>query len=252
MNNIIKKDLKKYNVIFGGTCKNVEKYIEKILKYIDECGKKFNEYYVIIYENDSTDFTKDILLKNKKDNYKYIFETDNDYRRTVRLARGRNMIVDEVRNININNKYDYLIMLDLDDVNKDGTFVETIETNFNYDDWDVMCGNQKDKYYDMWALRKKDIFNFDMWKQINTTGDYQKYYNLRDNFVETLSKTELTEVDSAFGGIAIYKLSSIPKECKYDGLHKNGMERCEHVTFNKCIKQNGGKIYINPYFLNDG
>jgi len=52
--------MKKYNVIFGGTVKNAESYIKNILQYIDKCGKKFNKYSVIIYENDSNDNTKNI------------------------------------------------------------------------------------------------------------------------------------------------------------------------------------------------
>jgi len=96
-NNENKKKLKQYNVIFAGTCKNVETTIEDILNYIDECGKKFNNYFVIIYENDSTDKTVDLLLKNKKENYKYIIEHDNDPRRTARLSNGRNKILDEAK-----------------------------------------------------------------------------------------------------------------------------------------------------------
>ena len=52
-----KEIMKKYNVIFGGTIRNVEKYIEKGLFNIDQCGKKFNDYSVILYENDSKDKT---------------------------------------------------------------------------------------------------------------------------------------------------------------------------------------------------
>jgi len=122
-----KSQMKKYNVIFAGTCRNVEPYIKKLLGYVDKCGKKFNSYCLIVYENDSSDKTREILEKNKKSNYYYIFEDNiQEKRRTVRLERGRNLIMDKVRKLN----KEYLIMLDLDNVNKRGTFVKTIESCF--------------------------------------------------------------------------------------------------------------------------
>jgi len=109
-----KNIMKSYNVIFAGTCKN----IENMLIHIDVCGNKFNSYKLIIYENDSTDNTRNLLIKNKKDNYLYIFEDNvTEPLRTIRLANGRNKILNKVREINTYNTYQYLIMIDLDDVN---------------------------------------------------------------------------------------------------------------------------------------
>lgn len=150
--------MKKYNVIFAGTCRNVKSYIKKILGHIDNCGKKFNSYYLIVYENDSTDKTREILEKNKKSNYFYIFEDNiKEDRRTVRLERGRNLILDKVKELNKDNYYQYLIIIDLDNVNRNGTFVKTIDNCFDNEDWDVICANQKQRYYDTYALRYNDL-----------------------------------------------------------------------------------------------
>jgi len=253
---------KELNVIFAGTCKNIEKYIEKMLRHIDKCGNKFKNYKLIIYENDSTDSTRNLLIKNKKDNYIYLFEDNiKEPLRTKRLADGRNKILDKVREITKNNDYQYLIMIDLDDINASGTFVNTIKTNFMYNKWDVMTSCQRNSYYDIWALRLKKLIYFDIWKQRELSNDKKKYdilfksvtgKNISKNVFKNNFSRELIEVDSAFCGIALYKLSSIPLKCKYNGLHKNGMEKCEHVDFNRCIKNNGGKIYINPKFYTDG
>ena len=59
----------------------------------------------------------------------------------------------------------------------------------------------------------------------------------------------LLEVDSAFGGIAIYKLSSIPNNCNYVGKYQDESEYCEHVEFHRCIKKSGKNIHINTRFL---
>ena len=244
-----------YSVIFAGTVRNVEKYIKQNLKNIDKCGEKFKKYAVIIYENDSTDNTRKILNDNKKDNYYYIFENNiKEPKRTVRLSNGRNKILNKVKEINKNNIYNFLIMLDLDDVNSSGKFINTIDSCFKTDNWDVLTGNQSDTYYDIWAFRKKGLLDWDCWKEyrkavasgMDSDEAKQKYvFGILDVF----DKDQLIEVDSAFSGIAIYNLRTISDQCKYHGLHEDGDELCEHVPFHKCIKENGGKIFINTNFL---
>lgn len=238
--------MKKYNVIFAGTCRSVEPYIKKLLGYVDKCGKKFNSYRLIVYENDSSDKTRDILEKNKKSNYYYIFEDNiQEKRRTVRLERGRNLIMDKVRELNKDNHYQYLIMLDLDNVNKRGTFVKTIDECFNNEDWDVICANQKRRYYDTYALRYPDL-TYDCGAKRPADGKQCGKINIK------FPPNKRIEVDSAFGGIAIYKLSSIPSHCIYNGKYDDGDEKCEHVDFNKCIRDAGKKIFIDTNFINDG
>lgn len=239
--------MKKYSVIIGGTCRNNEKHIGQILDNIEKCGKKFKKFTVILYENDSTDKTREILLSKKKDNYIYILEDGiKEERRTKRLERGRNKILDTIRNINTDNQYQYFINMDLDNVNYEGTFIHTIESCFveDEDKWDAQFGNQKDAYYDIWALRKENYFNEDF----VLSQKSEEIINDRPN----LPDGKLISVNSAFGGISVYKLSSIPAHCKYVGAYSSGHEKCEHVEFNECIKNNGGKLFINTSFINDG
>jgi len=223
-----------YNVIFAGTVKNCEPYIKNTLIHVDECGKKFNSYAVIIYENDSTDNTRKILNENKKINYYYIFEDNiTEPRRTMRLANGRNKIIEKMKELN---GYDYLIMLDMDDINNSGKFVETIDTNFKHKNWNVLTGNQTTNYYDIWALRQVGYIDYDCHKDPTTETK---------NIIENThyEGNRLIPVKSAFGGIAIYKISAI-KNCKYIGEYQDKTELCEHVEFNKCI----GNVFINPEF----
>ena len=57
------------------------------------------------------------------------------------------------------------------------------------------------------------------------------------------------EVDSAFGGFVIFK-KNILKNCLYVGTYPDGSPICEHVPFNKQIRNNGGRIFINPQLIN--
>ena len=251
--------MKQYNVIFAGTCRNVEPHIGKILDCIDRCGQKFKSYQVVVYENDSTDRTRKIMTEHKKSNYHYLLEDGiTEPRRTVRLQNARNQIMDKVRELNVNGEYEYLILLDLDDVNKQCQFVSSMDSNFIHatDSWDVMTANQRDDiYYDIWALRKKNVLEYDFWKQEALANDESSKQEIMDKLKPVWNRQfitdTLTEVDSAFGGAAIYKLSAIPDECKYVGMHEDvDREKCEHVEFNRCIQKNGGKLFINRDFVN--
>jgi hypothetical protein len=168
----------------------------------------------------------------------------------MRISNGRNKILKKVREINQNNTYDYLVMLDMDDVNISGKFIESIHSCFEYTGWDILTGNQSDQYYDLWALRKKDDMEYDCWRKYNK---YKDIPNAENIFVRSKHKIYnpdgLLEVDSAFSGIAIYKLSSIPDNCNYVGKYEDGSEHCEHVEFHRCIKKSGKNIYINTRFL---
>lgn len=248
--------MKKYSVIFGGTVRNSEKFMKINLENIDKCGLLFKSYATVIYENDSSDATRQVLNDNKKNNYYYIFEDNiTEPSRTKRLANGRNKVLNEIRELNKDKSYDYMIMLDLDDINSYGKFVDTIYTCFLYDDWDVLTGNQSGNYYDIYALRKKGEVEYDCMKEVyddmNKTGiSYTDAYNKwAVSKMKNYPEGELLEVDSAFGGIGIYKLSSIPETCKYKGNYDDGSDICEHVLFNKCLKDNGKKIYINTSFI---
>ena len=248
--------MKKYSVIFGGTVRNSEQFIKQNLENINKCGSLFKNYSVVIYENDSSDNTRQILNDNKKNNYYYIFEDNiKESSRTKRLANGRNKVLNKIRELNKDKNYEYMIILDLDDINSYGKFVNTIYTCFLYDDWDVLTGNQSGNYYDIYALRKKNDVEYDCMKEVyndmnKTSISYTDAYNKwAVSKMKNYEQGKLLEVDSAFGGIAIYKLSSIPDTCEYKGNYDDGSDICEHVPFHKCLKDNGKKIYINTSFI---
>ena len=57
------------------------------------------------------------------------------------------------------------------------------------------------------------------------------------------------QVDSAFGGLAVYRRSEI-YNAEYTGIDHNNSEVCEHVAFHKTIRDNNGLIFINPMLIN--
>jgi len=242
------------SIIIAGCCINVERYIKKNLFIMDEIGKQFKDYKIIIYENDSTDNTRKILMENKKEHYEYIFEDGvNIPNRTMRIAHCRNKLLEK-----IDTSYDYLLMLDLDDVLYSGKLIDTIKTCFYYkiEQWDAMFANCSKTYYDIFALRKKKYLTSCCWNDANllkSKGTPHKIaYELCINkfIIHYPPEHELISVLSAFGGAGLYKMKSIIG-CKYDGYEKNHItgEICEHVTFNQALIHKGCKLYINPKML---
>ena len=255
----LKNNIKNYNVIISGCCINVEAYIKKNIDIIDNIGEKFKNYIVIIYENDSIDNTRKILLKNYKKNYYYIFENDISDKiksRIARIAYCRNKILDKIKTLSFN--YDYLIMMDLDNVTTD-KIVNTFDTCFCYDvnKWAGMFANQSDYYYDIFALRVKNFIEFNCWNEYHTyikytdiELNYENRSNIFNNYIGKyktyIPPNKLINVLSAFGGFGIYNKKYI-ENINYSIEN----EECEHVFFNKNIIKNGGKLFINTRMINN-
>ncbi len=140
--------------------------------------------------------------------------------------------------------------------------IEDFLSNFIYprSSWLAMAATQRSEYYDIWALRVKPILLFDCWELIT---ELTSFFIDRSFITERLVQihqvtiprnTSLIEVESAFGGAALYNEKYLNKECSYNGT--TGVvswwthEQCEHVPFHQCIRKYAPeqKIYINPRF----
>jgi hypothetical protein len=246
----------KYKIVIGGCARNCGPYLPKVLPKIKEITNFCSDYQIIIYENDSTDNTLELLnnFKNENKNVLIISEKDIDKRyplRTHRLAYTRNKIIDEINENNYMHKYDYFLNIDLDNINVNldiDSIKKLLDSNFEFD---VATANHK-KYYDYWALRTKK-YNKNC---CNDNGVCFKSPILLDSWFDKIKGTNIDKnakpikVLSAFEGLGIYKLKSI-SNCRYDGIEKNpnsNEEDCEHVKFHECIRDKGNdKIYIIPY-----
>lgn len=249
-------------IIITCLARNIEKNIYFTINKINELCKYYDNSYCIIFENDSQDNTRKILLnwENNNNKVKILFENNliNEYQlRTQRLAYCRNKILEYIFDNELDKKYDYIINCDIDGIINDLN-IDILNDNFKYTNiWDVVgCVNKNKQYYDYWGLLyKKSIFNCNIF-----SCQIKKYCNDWKlgikKFLQILNKTEnFLEVESCFNGVAIYKMNII-KNCRYDGDFFcnicNGKcinEYCEHVSFHKNItEKNNGKIYINVNF----
>jgi hypothetical protein len=179
---------------------------------------------------------------------------------TRRLAHCRNKLLQRARAYTPS--FDYYLVLDVDVTSSNIFNTDNFLTNFVYplSSWAVMTASNTYYYYDAWALRSSPTITYDFWDRAR----HQSFFSIawrsqRRKFVGMHNKGiprdhPLIEVESAFGGAAIYAAQYLSNECVYNGWMDHGWwfyrQQCEHVSFNQCVRRNagGGKFFINPKF----
>ncbi len=252
--------IQKYKVIMLGCCKDVANYLHKNLMILELLGNQFLDYRMIIYENDSSDMTRQILMEFNHPKFEFIFENDVKIKeRTDRLAYIRNILLNRFHQLQETFQADYMIMIDLDDRIFSGKIINSISTCFGFDvnKWDVLTGNQTKIYYDVYALRIPNIIEHDFLQEIfkikKKTSDKRRkkiIHRVLNRYNHPpMPPSYLVPVTSAFGAIGIYKISCL-KNATYVGM-KGKIPICEHVPFHKTICDEGGKIFINSRLLTE-
>ena len=234
-----KEILKGKKVVFSMLTRNTGKILEKnINKIIQMIDWYVEEWKFVIYENDSTDNTKEVIAKlAQKQPFSFIYKTETHDRKQYSQTKEPERIkaLAEYRNINLefikNNlpEYDYVVVCDSDfvDFSEDGFFHSIgILENSNIS---AICGNSfqlkimnkvmKLWNYDCWAYRNT------WWQDLNSTKNpYIDDKMLWFGFWILPVGSAPSVVNSAFGGMAIY-YKDVYIQGKYDSLD------CEHVMF---------------------
>jgi hypothetical protein len=251
---IIKKKFNR-SVVFATTVKNAAGYISNFIKIVSDLSKIYKDYYIIIVEADSQDNTINMIKKITK-NYKcklLCLNTKKIKFRTSRLSIARNKILEVIKKDKNLNKFDDLILLDSDKVNRLITSNKIFESiSAAPKDWVGIFPNQKIFYYDLWGLRIKQYYNFDCFNELKKYAKKIKpsyaYYKVifKNFFLINSFKKRFIEVDSAWGGMGIYKLKYAIKS-KYNS---NRGRNNEIVFFNKTISMHKKKLYIDKKLIN--
>ena len=246
-------------IVVVGIVKNVEKTIKIDYSRMLESLSSFKKIQWLIVESDSTDNTLNSLssIATLDSNFKFITLgslTNKIENRTERLAFARNVYLDMINNENRYQTCDYVVVSDFNDLNNRITSKSFISCFENLS-WSVCCANQKGPYYDIYALRHNLWSPNDCWKQHSFYRSYHRFpekallASIKIRMIKIPTDSQWIEVDSAFGGIAIYKKFTF-KLGRYAGLDENGDSICEHVPLNLAISEAAHKIMINPKFIN--
>ncbi len=205
-----------HRVLICGVCRNVSAASENSIRNIEELGRRFKDYAVIIYENNSLDDTaqKFSAWASSNNHVTFISETlskkELAQSRTCRIANARNKVLEVVRKEKYD-KFRYLIMVDLD-FRTAWPIDEIIHSVNQAFDWDSISANgitATGTYYDRFAFRSKDfpfgpeLLDHEFWAEL-LPNDQGRWFKLPQ-------ATGWMPVYSAFGGLAIYKTETIRK-----------------------------------------
>lgn len=249
-------------VLITGIARNCSSTLENDFLRINAAFKSSCIVKWLIVESDSTDNSPQVLKKLQLENPSLDYITLGEIsiqipERTDRLAFCRNKYIEELV---INEKYDdieYVIVVDLDGVNS-LISEKSVETCWKYPGhWDVCCANQRHAYYDIWALRHKYLspndclLHRDFLVNLGLSEFASEYAGIYSRMIEIPINSGWIEVDSAFGGLAIYRKAVLSK-VRYQGRNVVGDIVCEHVPLHEQIKKQGGSIFINSELINGG
>jgi len=266
------------NAVIACCTKNSEPFLQAGLKNIEKIASIFNKCSYVFVENDSTDGTKRIINEwgISKDNFHYInFDglDSKEKHRTLRLAITRNAYIDFLKNDASVKDTNFVIILDLDDRAThpliEADLISAVKFLQNRKKAAAVFANQIGTYYDLWAMRHPLLCPFDFWHEVMKhalkfqCSDQQALDAIYAQVLHVIDPAEEPIlVDSAFGGLGIYKYDYLIKNpMEYSGssthyvLGKSEtffykMESCEHVSLHKGIASQGGEMYILPNLIN--
>ena len=247
-----------YRFLVVGLVRNSEGQVKEDVRRLKSAIGQTKRLDWLLIESDSSDSTVDDLreLSLEIENFKFmslgilgvILKP-----RTERIAHCRNTYLYEIRQNALYQDVDYIIVADFDGINT-SISKSGIESCWQREDWDMCAANQNGPYYDIWALRHRDWSPNDCYAQYNFLNQYE--INTKKNLRNTVHSRMITipasrdwiAVDSAFGGLAIYK-KKLFDFGEYRGLSEMGEEICEHIHFHEKLILGGARLFINPALI---
>lgn len=204
-----KAEMAKHKIVICGIARDAAPASAVMFKAIENLGSEFLDYKVVIFENDSTDGTKE-ALKDWQENNNKVKVVSKNYEKIKRptikfMADARNEYIKVIENDPEYADFDVAMVIDMDmeyGVDSRGT-----QHSFSkFDRWDAVCANgiynYKSNNYDRFAFNKDEVLP----TPDGTAADYnnvargEKRYDIHE---------ELVPVLSCFGGFAFYKKAAI-------------------------------------------
>ncbi len=245
-------------VVIVGCVRNGATTVRRAVETLARACRGFQRVQFLIVESDSTDGTIAELQHLRNDVPGFQFTSlgslaEQIPARTERIAACRNRYLDELRHDPQYADVDYVMVADLDSVNND-LRAEAVATCWtSTQPWDVVTANQRDAYYDIWALRHPDWCPVDCHEQYSRLCDLfgrPRALNIaiHSRMARLSPDADWIEVDSAFGGLAIYRREALLSG-RYSGVCA-GHPICEHVPLHAELRAKGYRIFINPALIN--
>lgn len=234
------------SVAFVAICRNAMPFLPFTLKRVEQAASMFRHAWTFIFENDSTDETKDFLAHWKSSGPERFVEMRNNGRPHLNFTKedARTNALAEYRNqcrlwVAEKTSADYVVVFDTDPwggfsvdgiANTMGHLEDFTKyqrasgfASYSWCEWGRPIWPQPTVVqYDAWAARwnywqeRKDMIWFHLWHP--PVGSPPVRFN------------------SAFGQLAVYRAKDY-----IQGVYAGG--DCEHVNFHKSLR---GDLFLNP------
>ncbi|MGF1454141.1 MAG: hypothetical protein ACFB6R_02055 [Alphaproteobacteria bacterium] len=168
-----------------------------------------------------------------------------------RDAHCRNIYLDEVEHAYV--ETDYVVVADFSGLNSHITRGGVLSC-WTSPDWDVCTANQMGPYYDLDALRHpvwcpQDLAEYQAFLETYGGGAYRGRLAQFVKLIQIPMESPWIEVESAFGGFAVYRRSAMIAG-RYDGADGKGREINAHVALHSQLRAQDYRIFINPGMIN--
>lgn len=248
--------MKTKKIVIGGLFKDSAHIFNKFKNKINNLSNYFIDIQIVIFENDSTDNSRILLLNwEKEQNNVHIIKCiENNFCLLNNKSAIKHGILSEnrmkkmIKYRNIIKKYiddnfsDYDYFMNIDTDTKGSFSMNGLAYSFGTDtEWDIISA------YGIAGivLTGSKLLYYDYIAYLNNFISFNSFKNFIN--INSIKNTGLFKVDHAFGGLSIYKMSSI-KNADYTPLDKKYI--CEHTIFSNNIKKNGyNNFYINTYLI---
>lgn len=267
----------KNRILLVGTVRNVETILPREYSRLKKALSAFGDLDTFLVESDSSDRTVDVLsqIANNDSRFKYVSlgKLDEKYpHRIERIRYCRNAYVEKIRASYSEVFWKYVVVADLDGMNN-ALSSKSIASCFTTEiPWSACFANQKNGYYDLYALRAQGWIErdcFDSLEDLKRKNPFLEksqivffrnfsmilhYDRLRQSAIYGKMKkiprrSPWIEVNSAFGGLGVYK-SEIFLQNDYNKLQDFDEIYSEHIDLHMSAKKNGARFFINPQLIN--
>ncbi len=260
------KDIRTSSIVICSIVRDAESGLKKNIPIVEALCERFGDYRVVIFENDSKDATKQLLAQWQQRDNEHVFAFMRDAgenraiptekssgsvnpffsrKRIGRMAALRNQYMQYLDKVGWD--VDYLLVVDLDVacLSLDG-ILSSFEVGVPM--WDAVTAygystspSLKRRYHDTYALVE--------YGKSNEPQTEMSIRNLASHFASLLKKGKWIRVDSAFGGLSIYRFEAVRGLRYY--VMENGDKRvevrCEHQSIYRQMAERGAcNVYVNP------
>lgn len=241
----------KGKVLLCGIGKNVAPYFSYTKKSMETTGRLFEDYRIVIYENNSRDGTKELFQNWQKQNKKVtVFSEDLSHQQLLDLCGGEPVCRIHLIAAFRNKLLDYVLQREFED------FSTLIMADMDFDhcwpyeairdvmqderQWDAVLANGIEKeyetVYDTYAyIDDENVFTSVILGQRDL--DYSWLIN-------SSRKGDWRRVYSAFGGLGIYRREAI-KGCRYTPYITDNFENLMKQWVREAERR--GNLYLRLY-----